>query len=413
MKTPIHKIFIIIFFCCTFFIIHIVSQEIFYDYDQRCKQLPEDITYIGIDYKVLFDEEGNVQNLKILEFQDGPTAGFRAYDNLFYKGAIWQKFWNIVATFNSPIWYVGPKPINTLPGVFSHNDKERIAFNHFLSLDGHYAKNLEDLENNNIFKQLSKRSSIINQNDKVIVLHKVTPPHMSLIENFKKKFPHVLFINQYSRYHTSNKQAEDNLFDDTIKKFRPKTYVGKKLYHKNLAAEIQSIITSEFLVIKPVNSSRSNGVIMIHKNDLDTTLKKILPKDARICFPGSYRPPKPLAMQYWKHDQNAHFMVEEYAQSNSMSIKGKEYDPTSRMVFALTNDKEKLTLHFLAGFWKIPKLPLDTCCPLTSKHISTYTEKFAHLKKEEIAMNEEQKNAILQTFVPIVFQIYKKILTQH
>jgi glutathione synthase/RimK-type ligase-like ATP-grasp enzyme len=373
--------------------------------------LPTDITFLAVDLK--FDG----QNLKVLEFQDGPTAGFRAYDEVFEKGEIWEIFWKQLRALGLPIWYIGPKPHSVNDNGFSHNDKERLSFDYFLKTGGHYVRSLDELQIDELFKRVcgkedqpSKQKKHFSNIKKYkgILLLKLVWCNAYKIQQFQQQYPGFLIINEKSRRHSANKKATHKLFEKSgLIEFRPKYKVYPKNYGRNLAAKIISDLDCEFFVIKPMDSSRSNGIVVTDKQSLDSTLKKILTAN-KIR---SYRPTQTLTYEYWKKDQNSTFIVEEYTPSKQIMVNGKPYEPTMRSVCFMTCSKGTPHFEVLKSFWKIPEKPLDAAsCELTEKLVSKHRNDLSKLNPSDLALSDEDDKKVKVILGTIMNVLYKKML---
>jgi len=367
------------------------------------------IDFFAVDLKY------NHGALKVLEFQDGPQAGLRAHDEIFGKGLVWRMFWDWLAQFNVPIWYVGILPRSIPDGNFSHYDKERIVFDYFLkNIKGRYVKDLKSLERDLEFKRVSHKEApqdSILTGCKGIVLIKDYPLR-SIVNQLKKKYPNFVFINQHSRRSSDNKFLTDQLFQDNeLKQFRPYARRFHKQYYSKLAHDIINEFGSDYYVIKPVNSSRSNGVIMATKEELDIVLKKILVnKKPHGNFGGSYRPDKPLTYDYWLGDNNHTFIVEKYEPSQHIEVNGKLYDPTIRAICVMYNNNGNIVAEVLEAFWKIPPQPLSKYGDLTEMHVSKYRSDFSKLSKDDLTVKSIDMLNLKNILSSVISKVYVKML---
>ena len=103
---------------------------------------------------------------------------------------------------------------------------------------------------------------------------------------------------------------------------------------------------------------------MTTKQDLARYLKAILKEKSKLT--GS--PYQDLL--YWQTDDNENFYVQEYVPSKKIIVNEKEYDPTMRVAFFLNHDQGVITVHVVAGYWKIPSKGLNEVGTLTEKHIT-------------------------------------------
>ena len=206
----------------------LMQYNLFAQHQDDSKKLPVDITYLAIDLK--FDH-GDVQ---ILEFQDGPEAGLRAYDYVFGKGGVWKAFWQEIFALDLPVWYVGPQPHLPARGVFSHHDSKHLAFDKFLEYGGSWAENLSVLSQSRDFRKDMQPQHVRLQKKvptNAIVLHKYEDAGSKDMRRFVKDYPNALVVNRYMRNFSYNKEKTNELFSFKVGKhiFEGKVTKIKKL----------------------------------------------------------------------------------------------------------------------------------------------------------------------------------------
>lgn len=378
------------------------------------KLLPTDITYLAVDIKY----DGN--QLKVLEFQDGPTAGFRAYDDVVKnRGEIWHIFWQHMAMYKLPIWYLGPQPKSYKPGTFSQNDKQRMRFDEFLKMGGLYVASWNDLvrdhdflaaESRGVSSHCGKRRVALNDY-KGIVLAKLCGQNYK-IATFRREHPDFLVINEKARKSLYDKRRVHALFNKIgLNEFRPWSKIFPKKYTPRLARSIIKEHPSDFYVIKPLNSSRSNGVIVVSKRNLNVALKKLFgTRSLDELKLRSYRPKKTQVYSYWRGDTNKSFMIEEYVPSKSLSLGEDTYDPTGRVVFVASHSAGTVKFTFIKGFWKIPPNPLGGAGTLTNKHVSKHFEGIFDLPSDMVCINQSDMMGIESLLVKSMLPMYTAIL---
>jgi len=151
-----------------------------------------------------------------------------------------------------------------------------------------------------------------------------------------------------------------------LDEFFPSWRLFPKVYKKSLAEEIKASISGSRYVIKPLNATRGNGIIVVDENDLETTLQKILlPEDElerrkeeiklKECRPilgeGSY--------EHWLIDRDPVFLVESCESSVPVKVGKHSYDGTLRAVFVMKQDNGRTSVDFLDAYWKLPLSPKD------------------------------------------------------
>ena len=98
-------------------------------------------------------------------------------------------------------------------------------------------------------------------------------------------------------------------------------------------------------MIKPLNASRGNGVIIVDRLMLNRELKKILvDKETN---------PNDPTYKYWITTKNKTFLVEEFISSKIILLDGKHFDATMRVIFVLSHDMNNINIDFLGAYWKL------------------------------------------------------------
>jgi hypothetical protein len=378
---------------------------------QSSSSLPVDVTFLAIDLK--FDQ-GNV---KILEFQDAPQAGLRAYDYVFGKGGVWRAFWEELFTLNVPVWYVGPQPCKSLGNAFSHNDSDHVAFNDFRARGGFFIPSLYQLQNFKTFRSLmeKKRSDTSSFPAKAIVLYKIEDPGTSSLRQFAYAHPEAILINRYMRsFSIDKKKTHALLCNAGLESLRPNTKIYRKFYYPKLAAAIKKDLGGDLFVIKPINSSRSNGVVMVTATELDKALKRIIEaaeSNSGYARGGTYRPDNTMTFEYWKGDPNDKFIVESYAPSQELIVNGKRYDPTMRAIWMMVSDGVQTTVKRLTAFWKVPSFGLDDVESLTEKHVSKYRHDLSRLNPKDLEVSIGDLSKLDSVMIPALQVMYNYVLT--
>lgn len=372
------------------------------------EDLSSNVTFLAADVK--FDGT----TLKILEFQDGPTAGLRAYDDVAgTKGEVWQGFWDKVMSLKKPVWYVAPRLVTVTDGTFDHDDRGRVRFKEFLDRGGRYVRTLNELMRDAEFKKIakissksmSKKTQPTFESCKGIIMVKLVGLDAEA-ERFKKSYPEFLIINERGRDSFFYKYAMDDAFRNfALESFRPWSGCYSKCYDGGLAARIIKDHDAASYVIKPISASRSNGVIIVRKENLDKKLKKILTIPRAISGEklGNL---SSLTYDYWKFDQEDTFLVEEFFPSKSVDVHGKPYDPTARMVFILTYDQGVVEVQFLKSFWKFAVKALDEQGSLIDKHVSRYRQDIANLSVQDITINDNDLSVMQEQLMKVMVPFY-------
>jgi hypothetical protein len=373
--------------------------------------LPNDISYFAVDFKV--NKKGDI---KILEFQDGPNAGFRSYDYLFEKkgkrGEIWRRWWTYAQQFGAPMWYVGPKPVVTkLDGSYK-TDEERVALKDFFRMGGTYCHRFSDLLKDERIQLLRGRKNV--DGIRGIVLVKNGLPQ-SARRWYARLYPSLIFVNIRSVHFTRNKRASNKWFSGRLlSEHRPQCKLYNKIYSPVLSRKILRDFDSDKVVIKPVNSSRSNGVLVVEREHLDEVLQGILQtkpaEELKELGYRRYRPADPKSYDYWDGDANTVFMVEEFIESSYLEVNGKLYDPTFRMALAMSCINGKIDITCLEGFRKLPRLSVKDHGEITDRHVSKHRHDLALLPVEKLEIKPDEMRVLSEKFNVIFSKAYRKIL---
>ncbi|QQR49292.1 ankyrin repeat domain-containing protein [bacterium] len=374
-----------------------IQSLLFNDTETKSMQsnLPVDISFIISDLK--FDAHGNV---KILELGEGPRSYFKGHETLYGKGKIWESMWLFLEKLNLPVWYVGRKP----ESIWAEST---IAAKKFIDIGGQFASSITELKKDPLFQKLTalpinKNPQTLDDCKGVIVLrHHYTSK--ALLNDFKKNYPDFIVLDNVTAPYVNNKYTTNLLFnDDRLKDYKPRWQTYKKIYTKNLAQTIIDDLKTDIIVLKPLSAANGWGVLIVHKNDLDSTLKIILKNPSAIAA----NPDK--SYNYWAQDRNRDFLAEEYVPSKTITIQGKEYDATMRMVFLLSYHDDKIYTTFLGHYWKLPAYSINEDVELTKKHKSKIGSNSLAPSSAKVSMTDcEKVKGILKEVLP---KVYLKML---
>lgn len=334
--------------------------------------------------------------MRILEFGDGARSRFDGYDPLFERGAMWALFWKHLASLGMPFWCIDPSP--------KEEHRSEIADKTFLSLGGKFASNGRDLIRK--LKSEARKKNINLKKYKAAVFIKFRREYrMPDIKYMRKNIPGLIFVGEATAPHVRSKFRTNLLFKDSpLQHFRPSCLVCPKEYSSDLIKDIFSKMNREIYVIKPINSTRSQGVIPVYKEDLDKTLQLIL-RDKHLIR--SHQADD--AYSYWLRDRNDVFLLEEYIPSQVMRADGKEYDPTMRIVFVLHYKDGKANVTVLDGFWKLPAKALSDSGSLVQKHVSNVYEGGG---TRSLKIGSEEMSIIKKVLPAALKHAYVKMLMQ-
>lgn len=366
--------------------------------------IPADLAYWIADIKL------NDQGVKIIEFGDGNYSGYKVLDNLYFCGKTWQDTWEYLFSFGLPVWFVG----NHMKAP------EKISWNTFCKGSNLYSDTLETLQSNKDFLQQVKKGAggvpkTLLDYQGIIVL-KCYKPSRTLLQRFTKQFPNVLILNAKTTSYVRNKQLSDDLFTTPdLKTFRPQALVLPKEHTRTLAQDIVRAMPGvEWFVIKPINSTRGNGIIMTNRQDLQHDLYKVLVKHKNsLPIDNSYtfRPEKPQGYEYWLRDRNSHFLIEEYAESKPTIVNSKPYDATARVIFMMRYEQGRIKIDYLDAYWKRPLVALTEKGTFKEKHISKHAPNFE--ESQGLLMNAEDFKAVQDSMNKMLPQVYWNLLSNY
>lgn len=349
-------------------------------------QFVSDISFGIVDLK--FDGE----NLKICELGEGPRSMFKGYDKLYKQGELWHRLWHFLSCLQLTPWL-------TTYG-FTNEMRLENALSEYEELGGGYAHNLEALSKDTVFNDCvlrKKTYDYFSLYNTVLLLRNNGYRDRSLYL-FRRQHPTVLPLCDALGPFGNSKVLMNSLFeqDVALAKYRPRCLVLEKKYKKSLAKEITDKLQCDCYVIKPINSSKGNGIIVVKKRDLYQLLRKILKNPQRL--PNLNDP----TYGYWLRDRNKSFLVEEYAPSRLITVKSKQYDATMRVVFVLFNDVGRIGVTFLGSYWKLPTKSVSEAGDLTEQHKSSI--KPDKIGVAEVALTDyENVKTILRKVLPALY----------
>lgn len=316
-------------------------------YHDQVNSEQNDLSFCIVDLK--FDGK----QIKICEFGEALSSQFKGYDSLYGNEKIWKDFWDFTTQFNLPTWYVDK-------GLPRTKNACHLALDYFADAGGNFSTSIHKIDPYQKTKVYKK-----NVNSGLIVV-KSLGLKPGIIRSFKKKHPSLLILGDGTNEYVRTKAATNIFFQDNdLKDFKPRFNLYEKKYTPQLAQTIIRDLGCNIFVIKPINSSMGNGVIMVEKKHLDEALKTIL-VPSKVCNNTKYD----HEYGYWPRDRNTTFIVEEFVLSKPLVIENNVYDPTMRVIFALLNKDGQISIHYFGAYWKLPTMALNEHGNLTEKHKS-------------------------------------------
>jgi hypothetical protein len=297
----------------------------------------------------------------------------------------------------------------------------------FSKIGGKVVNDFGDIENDSDFKADQKKYNVFGgiQDHSGIVMGSFKSSStksrkkgvVSSFSEFKRKYPGMLVLGEATKKVVSKKAPSNRLFEEPeIENYKPKfkTY-STKGYSPELAKKIRKDFNgSKMFVIKPPNSARGHGVIMVEEENLDFELELIF---SNKKLPEKYK--NDPAYTYWKKriGKMNFFIVEEFAWSKIIEVEGKSYDATMRVPFLIMHDSflKQIKLVFLGAFWKLPYKSLGEKGSITDEHKSD-SRPFVEVKGKSpwgAVVEQEDLDTVKALLVHVLPKVYIKMLQQY
>jgi len=355
---------------------------------------------------LIVDLKYDGKSIKILEFGNIISSKLSGHETLYEKGVtgesiIWERFYRYLSNLSPNVWCVG-KNLDPNRAVY-------INFQKLIRLGGYYCSAVDLLKQDQFFNELSDTISndlcVDLQNCNGIIINTGHRLLKGICKDLNLMFPGFIFLNHAAFNYGESKDCACNLFDSCeLRQFRPKWKIYDARYSQNLIEKINNDFESDLLVIKPLNASRGQGVIILSKRDLSKTLKMIFTKKRRM------KKFKNDSFNFWAKYREKKFLIEEFRESKYITVDGKQYDGTMRVVFVLSYHKKNIDLSFLGEYWKLPVKHISQKGTLNEKHKSKVDCKRRPLSVAKVSKEDaEHVKSLLSDVLPI---LYKKMLMQ-
>lgn len=349
-----------------------------------CQERVE-MSFLAADVKFSFS-----YGIKVCEIQAGSLSGFSGFDIASsQKGMFAKTFCNTLESYQKRVWFVSEK-------LCDANLKKE-----FLNRGWRSFHKIDDLINDPSFQEAIKmpfRNPLEPSSYQGIVYTSKLKPEF--IEEFKRRFPNIILMDAVTMPYFGDKLLMSRFFEKPpLNTYKPRWNFYPKRYDEKLADRILNDIQSEIVVIKPRKGSLGNGVIIVHKDDLDETLKMIFAGK----MPLRNNPDK--SFSFWAYDKADSFIVEEFVESETIFVDDKPYDAIVRVSFLLVHSENGLAIHFMPAVYTIPKKSLIEMGTLTEKHKSVPKAPYFIKIDESVKQLVERE---LRQLLPVFYERFQK-----
>ncbi len=305
---------------------------------------PADISFLVVDLK--YNER---EGVKICEVQHGILSTFFGDKfNEGNKGVIPGKFLEILSQYHSRAWAIGR--ISADPGVV-----EEIQHSPDWSVKSNIKKLLADSD------FIESAHLPVHDPYDLYQYHGllyIRPSKNINIRLLQQNYPGILIMDMPTHSYWIDKYKMSELFNrnPTLSKYKPKWGLYPKEYSEDLAKTIIDELKCDIFVIKPRGAFLGNGVIIVSKKDLGSTLKYILTGS------GDLSKDEDKSYNHWSKDQYDSFIVEEFIYSDPIAIPhldNKIYEPTMRIAAVLIYHQNQISIEYLGSYWLLPCSSID------------------------------------------------------
>lgn len=247
-----------------------------------------------------------------------------------------------------------------------------------------------------------------------------------MIEKFIAAQPDVLKLNGHKALLqlVNDKYLTNRLFDDDTASFRPAWQLVFKQYEVGLAEKIRHELQEkqdaplEYVVVKPLNSYRGEGVLVVPVGELEQALERIFldptqkeQARSRIQKQEDRVPDPTIPEEFYLADATPAILVEAYEASKPVYVDGKPMDGTMRVMFTLYHDLEhrQIALKCHGAYWKLPQTALDDTSDLPSKLISKMSQGEARIDSARVSVEDTIR--VMQQLEVFLPRIYEAMLT--
>ena len=312
-----------------------------------------DITFIIIDFKF-----NKTDKLKVCEIQNGLHSQFTGsyFLNPDYP-IIPEKFVNYMDQFNVPCHT-----------VFHRIQDSRLRST--LKSSKRWKKH---------FPKVKLKRSFANDSSDIRSYKNIVFSSINGISNSTKTSGALIMDRAINEFWVDKEKMSRNFDTEILREFKPRWGVYPKVYSKNLSQTIINELECDTFVIKPLSSFLGNGVIIVSKEELDDVLKKIITNAKEL------KDNPDNSFSYWSKDNHDSLVVEQFIESDPVTVNGQIKDPTMRSVIMMSYSKGEIDIEIFETYGMLPKRTEGTLNEIHKSYVKPpYFYKIETQLKEEI-----------------------------
>jgi hypothetical protein len=164
---------------------------------------------------------------------------------------------------------------------------------------------------------------------------------------------------------------------------------------------MHDFINVNFFIIKPLGKYRSFGVGVVPAQYLNQYLNHMFG-----TTPLAEHEEKSIG--YWRKNNDTHFMVNEFIESQPIVHNNKTYDPTMRIVLLMSHEAGNISVNVIGGCWKVPPCGInDEQATITQRHV---TDPEYHETDDGVLIAPDDLAMMKKVVAPVFAQAYKIML---
>jgi len=311
--------------------------------------------------------------VKILEFGNGLGSSFRGYDKVNNPKSMLENLWVYLSKLGLPIMYVaggefdGDSFVNMKARSFKNLDMRIFDSEQaLLSLQaGGWGRKRDDFDPHN----LSTYSAVL-----IFRSNSMNPQE---VRELLKRYPWIIGFDLGGGFlnYVDDKVLTKSLFTgSSLQASTPSWKLLPRVYSEKTVQDVIKTMPAQYYVIKPPNQSTGTGIIIVSAEELENTLKKVLPFPVLGNLDSDKNSLDPVS--YWQNTPTPVVLIEALEHSKPVEVADKKYDPTLRVAYVVERDRDRTSVKILDGYWKLPVSPMGEA-------------DMQHVMKSESYKNEE------------------------